>query len=301
MAEAAGRTPQDDDSGRAHWAATDEIERWPVSAVCAVAVLSVVVLLLLLMNVLGLHLMGDDGGYDPATGGSVAEWFGAIATLVALPAAVLFGIKQLQSSTDALQLGQRQLAADQAEREERRSIELAVLRSALRLTVEATNVVDDTALATEDERTAVAAWRHEFHQRGWTSDEPGAGWQRGTQHRTNAGQLSAEPSPLLAQPWLVAVGCRNVGGSPLTVLRWTVVVDGRSATVDDLVDLGPGDAVRRRLGNAAGGAGAVIDAGLPSAHAQRSDAEAVARRVTVLVDATDSVGRSVRIVQPPPD
>jgi hypothetical protein len=291
-----------------------EIERWPVSAMCAVAVLSVVVLLLVVMNVLGLHLMGDDGGYDPETGGSVAEWFGALATLVALPAAVLFGLKQLQSSGDAIQLGQKQLAADEAERAERRSTEMAVLRSALRVTIEATNVVDDAALATDGERTAVDAWRQEYHQRGWASDESGASWLRGTLRRTNAEQLTAEPSPLLTQPWCVAVTCRNLGVQTVSLQSWTVVIDGRAVTVDAPTDLGPGEALRRRLGidivldngsDAGNGNGARPDpasvGGVTAAHARLADAEAVARRVTVLVDATDTSGRSVRIVHPPPD
>jgi hypothetical protein len=280
------------DRGRvAAWPPGDA-ERWPVSAVCCVAVLAVLVLLLLLINVLGLRLFGDDGHYDSATGGSVAEWFGAIATLVALPAAVLFGVRQLQSSGDAIVLGQRQLEADQAEREERRNVELAALRSSLRLTVAGTNVVDAAELATDVEVTGIEAWRHEYHQRGWVADAAGATWQREAVRRSNAEQLAAEPSPLLPEPWFVAVTCRNAGASPLTIQRWTVIVDGVTTTVDSPTELGPGNHVGRRLGP---------DAGLPVAYADRVDAEAAAGRVVVLLDGADAAGRTVQIVHPPPE
>jgi hypothetical protein len=291
-AESNGTHPRNDQGQVVPWS-SDDAGRWPVSAVCCVAVLSVLALLLLLMNVLGLRLFGGDGHYDPDTGGSVAEWFGSIATLVALPAAVLFGVRQLQSSGDAILLGQRQLEADQAERAERRAIELATLRSALQVTVAGTNVVDAPDLATDAEATAVGAWRQEYHQRGWVVADAEAGtWQRAAVVRTNAEQLAAEPSPLLPSPWFVAVTCRNAGGVPLTVRRWTIVVDGAAITVESPTELAPGARVRRRLG---------LDVGLPVAFARRADAEAAAGRVMVLLDGSDTADRSVRIVHPPPE
>jgi len=271
---------------------TSDLQRWPVSAICCVAVLAVLVLLLFLANVLGLHLFGDDGGYDPETGGSVAEWFGAIATLVALPAAVLFGVRQLQSSGDAILLGQRQLEADEAEREERRQVQLAALRGAVRVAVEATNVVDAADVVSEAEVAAVESWRREFHQRGWVADAGGTTWQREAVRRSNAEQLTTEPSPLLAEPWVVAVACRNAGPSPVRIVRWTVIVDGVATVLDAPAELGPGERMRRRLGPSAG---------VPSAYGQRVDAEAAAGRVVVLLDAADAAHRTVQIVHPPPE
>jgi len=290
-----GADARGDHGGLAAWSSGDP-RRWPVSAVCCVAVLAVLVLLLLLVNVLGLRLFGDDGGYDANTGGSVAEWFGAIATLVALPAAVLFGVRQLQSSGDAILLGQRQLEADQAEREERRQVELAALRGAVRVAVEATSLVDAAELASDAEVAAVEAWRREYHQRGWVPDADGATWQRDAVRRSNADQLVAEPSPLLAEPWFVAVACRNAGAGPVRVLRWTVIVDGTATTLDAPAELAPGERVRRRLGPPPG-----AGAGLPAAYGQRADAEAAAGRVVVLLDAADAAHRTVQIVHPPPE
>ena len=286
-----GADARNDQARVAAWSSSDA-QRWPVSAICCVAVLAVLVLLLLVANVLGLHLFGDDGRYDPSSGGTVADWFGAIATLVAIPAAVLFAVRQLQSSGDAIVLGQRQLEADQAERERRRQVELAALRSALRLAVEATNVVDAAEMATEPEVAAVEAWRREYHQRGWVADAAGATWQREAVRRSNVEQLTAEPSPLLDEPWFVAVSCRNAGTSPVRVVRWTVIVDGIASTVDAAVDLGPGERAHRRLGPGAG---------LPATYAQRLDAQAAAGRVVVLLDGADTAHRTIQIVHPPPE
>jgi hypothetical protein len=285
-----GADARDDRGGVVPWSSSDP-GRWPVSAVCAVAVLTVLVVLLVMVNVLGLRVF-DDGHYDADTGGSVAEWFGAIATLVALPAAVLFGVRQLQSSGDAILLGQRQLEADEAERTERRALELALLRSAVRVTATVGNVVDDAALATDGEVAAVGAWRDEYHQRGWVADADGTAWQREAVRRSNAEQLAAEPGPLLPAPWFVAASCANTGTAPLTVQRWAVIVDGTAVTVASATDLGPGQRIDRRLGP---------EVGLPASYARRAYAETAAHRVVVLLDVSDTAGRTVRIVHPPPE
>jgi hypothetical protein len=263
--------------------------RWPVSAVCAVAVLAVLVLVLLVMNVLGLQL-GRGGRYDPQAGGSVAEWFGAIATLVALPAAVLFGVRQLQSTGEAIQLGQRQLEADQQERAERRLAELAALRQALRVSVDVANVADAAELATGSERAAVERWRQEYAQRGWVPDATAATWEQGSVRRSTAELLSAEPSPLVPEPWFVALSCRNMGTATLVVQRWTVLLDGTATTVEARHELAPGDTLHRRLGS---------DVGLPTAYTSRDDAGAVVERLAVVVDGSDTASRPVRIVHPP--
>jgi hypothetical protein len=265
--------------------------RWPVAAICCVTVLTVLVLLLLLMNVLGLQL-GRDGGYDAEAGGSVAEWFGAIATLVALPAAVLFGVRQLQSTSEAIQLGQRQLEADQAERAERKGAELAALHAALRVQVDVGNVVDSAELATEAELAAVERWRQEYGQRGWVLDASASTWEQGSVRRSNADLLTAEPSPLVHEPWFVELACRNTGTAPLVVQGWTVLVDGAATAIESGAELGSGDCLRRRLGT---------DVGLVPAYASRSAAEAAAADVTVVVEGRDSASRRLRIIHPPPE
>lgn len=269
------------------WSRTEP--RWPVSAVCAVAVLAVLVLLLLVMNVLGLQL-GRDGRYDPQAGGSVAEWFGAIATLVALPAAVLFGVRQLQSTGEAIRLGQRQLEADQQERAERRLAELAALRQSLRVSVDVANVADAGELATGPEQAAVGRWRQEYAQRGWVPDATASTWRQGSVRRTTAELLATEPSPLVPEPWFVALTCRNMGTAPLVVQRWTVLLDGTATTIEARSELAPGALLHRRLGD---------DVGLLPAYARRDDADDVVERLAVVVDGTDTASRPVRIVHPP--
>jgi hypothetical protein len=296
----AGRNGAQDDSERADgadpWAAAAEQEpdrHWPVSAICWVAVLSVLVLLLLLVNVLGLRF-GRNGHYDPQAGGSVAEWLGTIGTLIALPAAVLFGVRQLQSTNEALQLGRHQMEADRAERAERRAAELAALRSALRLQVEVTNIVDSADLAAEAELAAVERWRHEYGQRGWIADAGATTWQQGSVRRSNVELLTAEASPLVPQPWFVAATCRNTGSTPLFVHGWKIEVDGTTTrtttTFESPAELGPAAALRRRLG---------AEAGLSIAYADRADAEAAAASIVVVVEGRDAADRPVRIVHPP--
>jgi len=277
--------------------APERTKRWPASAVCCVVVLAVLVLALVSMNLFGIHL-GRDGGYDADMGGSVADWIGAIGTLVALPAAVLLGVRQLQSSGEAIQLGRHQLAADRAERAERRSAELAALRNALQVEVDVGNVVDTTDLAGEDERTAGERWRHEYRQRGWSptqaaaDGEAASSWALGSVVRSTAELLAGEASPLVPEPWFVALTCRNTGSGPLTLQRLTVLLDGTAAAVEPREELGSGATWRRRLGP---------DLGLRPAFANRATAEDAIADLTVIVDGCDTADRSVRIIHPLPE
>ena len=251
------------------------------------------VLLLLLVNILGLQF-GRNGHYDPQAGGSVAEWLGAIGTLIALPAAVLFGVRQLQSTNEALELGRHQMEADHAERAERRDAELAALRSALRLQVTATNIVDSADLATEAELAAAERWRHEYGQRGWIADADATTWQQGSVRRSNAELLTAEASPLVPQPWFVAATCQNIGAVPLFVQGWKVEVNGAATTTtfESPAELGPAATLRRRLGP---------EAGLATTYADRSDAEAAAASAVVVVEGRDAANRPVQLIHPPPE
>lgn len=261
--------------------------RWPLSAICIVTVSSVVTVVLLIMNVFGVQIW-DGSGYDADIGGSVAEWFGAVATLVAIPAAVLFGVRQLQAASEAIELGRRQLATTEIERIERRDAEQALLRDAVRVRARALNLLDVPELATEDERAAVERLREEYRQRGWVADAGGASWERGSVRRTNAEQLAAEPSPLLPKPWFVALECWNTGAVTVTVQRWTVLVDGTTATVDVEAELRQGDNLRRRLGPE-------ID--VPPAYAQPGDADQRLAAITLIVDGIDAAARPFRIIQ----
>jgi hypothetical protein len=255
-----------------------------------VAVLGVLVLVLLVLNMFGIKLIGR--GYDANVGGSAADWFGALATLVALPAAVLFSVRQLQSSTEAIELERRKWDEDQAERAERRSAELAALRSAVEVKVEVANVVDTPELATPVELAAVERWRHEYGQRGWVIDPAGSSWQQGTVRRSNAELLTAESSPLVPQPWFVAMTCRNGGANALSVGHWSALVDNVTTTIDSPAELGPGESLRHRLGT---------EVGLAEAYVSREEADQHAAGVTVIVDGHDGVGREVRIVHPSRD
>lgn len=240
-------------------------------------------LVLLAINLMGIRLTG--AGYDAETGGSVADWFAAISTLVAVPAAVLVGVRQLQSATEALELGRRQLAAEETERAERRGAERARLTDALRLDVQVVTMVDEADMATGDERAAVEGWRAEYRQRGWVPVDGGRAWKRGGARRTHAEQLAIEPSPLLPSPWLVVAECRNEGTDTVAIDRWTVVVGGAPEDVPGPATVGPGQRARHRLGR---------DAGLEPAYASSSAAEAAAASVTLLLDGSVA-GHDIRL------
>ena len=115
-------------------------------------------------------------------------------------------------------------------------------------------------------------------------------WQQGSVRRSTADLLAAEPSPLVPEPWFVALTCHNVGTTPLVVQRWTVLVDGTATTIEARNELPPGGTLRRRLGD---------DVGLPTAYTSRDDAGAVVERLAVVVDGSDAASRPVRIVHPP--
>jgi hypothetical protein len=261
--------------------------RWPVSATCCVVVSSSLAVVLLLLNLFGIQV--GHGEYDADIGGSVAEWFGAVATLVTIPVAVFVGVRQLQSSGEALDLGRRQLAIDEIERAGRRGVEQALLRDAVRLKVTVDNVVDSPDLATDAELAAVDRWRDECRQRGWTPDPSGSAWDQGALRRTNAEQLASERSPLLRKPWFLALECRNAAAMTVLLLRWTVRVGEGSTTFDTRVELRDGERHRLRLGT---------DAGVAPALAKAADAEALARAVSVTVDACDAADRPFRIAYP---
>lgn len=260
--------------------------RWPLSAICLVTVALVVAIGLLIMNVFGLRIWNGDG-YDADVGGSVAEWFGAVSTLVAVPAALLFSVRQLQAAGEAIELGRRQLATAEIERRERQEAEQALLRDAVRVRVQVVNLLDAPELATEAEQAAIARLREEYRQRGWVVDAGGASWHQGPDRRSNAEQLAAEPSPLLPKPWLLALECRNHGMLTVTLLSWTVLLNGSSASLDAHTELRPGDSFRRRLG-------AEVD--LPAAHASADTAADRVAAITVIVDGFDAADRPFRII-----
>jgi hypothetical protein len=261
--------------------------RWPVSAILTVAASSSLALAMVVLNLTGVQL--GDGSYDADAGGSVAEWFGALATLVTIPLAVVLGVRQLQSSTEALELGRRQLAIDEIERAGRRGVEQALLRDAVRLAVRVDNVVDARDLATDAELAAVERWRDEYRQRGWVADAGGAGWRQGSLHRTNTEQLAGERSPLLPKPWFLAVECRNMAATTMFLQRWIVRVNGEAVTLDAPVELRQDDRHRRRLGT---------DVGLAAAYAKLAEADARARDVAVVVEGRDAADRPFRISYP---
>lgn len=265
---------------------TDRVRGWPLSAICAVFVTSVLVVVLLLMNLLGIQLGGD---YDPAVGGNMAEWFEALATLLAIPAAVLFGVRQLQSTGAVLDLERRQLIAEELERAERRNVEQAILQRAVSLRVHVSNLLDGPGLATDDERLAVERLVDEYRQRGWSWDATTETWRQGTLERSNAEQLAAEPSPLAARPWFVALDCHNSGSVTVTLERWMVEGEAGSTTIESSVELQPGHRHHHRLGPAEG---------LPGAYPKLGDAEASSSAITVVLEGSDAAGRTFRIIHP---
>ncbi len=258
---------------------------WPLSAICAVLVCSILVAVLVLMNLLGVQL--NRGGYDPDVGGSMAEWFEAFATLLGVPAAVIFGVRQLQSTGAVLELERRQLVGEEQERTERRRAEQAILQRSVSLRVQVGNVLDAPDLAHDDERRAVERLADEYLQRGWVHDPDAGTWRQGPLVRTNAEQLAAETTPLAPAPWFVTVECRNAGAVAVVLESWTLVDDTGSTTIDAPVELPPGGHHHHRLG---------VAEGLLDAYRHPDQAADAARARTVVLEGFDAGGRTFRIV-----
>ena len=262
---------------------------WPLSAICAVLVSSILVAVLLVMNLFGVRV-NDEDGYDPDVGGSMAEWFEAFATLLGVPAAVVFGVRQLQSTGAVLELERRQLVGEEQERTERRRAEHAILQRSVALRVQVSNVLDAPDLTHDGERRAVERLADEYLQRGWVHDQAAGTWRQGPVVRSNAEQLAAEPTPLAPAPWFVTVECTNSGGVAVVLESWTLVDDAGSTTIDAPVELPPGGHHHQRLGAAEG---------LLDAYPHPDEAAAAARARTVVLEGFDAGGRTFRIVHQP--
>jgi hypothetical protein len=274
-----------------HWRgeAMDGADRraWPPSAVAVVAIVVCACVLLLALNVLGVQIGG--GRYNADVGGSVAEWFGAIATLVAIPAAVFLGLRQLRSATEQLELARREFRAADDERRERVAAERAQLAQAIRVDVSITNVVDAPDHATSDERAAADRWREEVHQRGWKRDETAAAWRKGVFQRTSVELLAAEETPLLEAPWLVTAGWVNTGSIPIVIEAWAIEANGLSRESSEPVQLASGRGQIERLG--------ATDRG--SARLRTlEDAHALASTVSVSMRGRDVLGREFDLHHP---
>lgn len=249
------------------------------------AILSVVAFLLLLANIVGVRVGG--GSYDAGTGGSLADWFEAMATLVAVPVAVLVGVRQLRSSGEALELGRRRIMVEEMERLERARADQARVLDALRVQTRVANVVDQPDLASEAERAATARLREELRLRGWECDEETGAWQRHGERCSNAEVLALEPSPLAPKPWFAVVECANHGTATVTLRRWTVIADGTSTSIECWSHLRPGAVTSRRLGQ---------DVGCREAYAKPADVEARLASLVVELDGCDAADRDFQIV-----
>lgn len=274
-----------------HWRgeAMDGTDRpgWPASAVAIVAIAVSVCALLLVLNVLGVQIGG--GGYDADIGGSVAEWFGAIATLVALPAAVFLGLRQLKSAADQLDLARREFAAADEERKERVAAERKLLAQAIRVEVGVANVIDAPDQATPAERAAADRWRDEVHQRGWKMDEAEAVWRKGAARRTSVELLATEETPLLEAPWFVTAQWVNTGPLAVVIDAWAIEANGLSRRSSEPVQLIAGSRQIERLGGADQGAACLRT--LEAAHA-------LASTVAVSMRGRDVLGREFDLHHP---
>jgi hypothetical protein len=221
-------------------------QKWPASAVAVVAIVVCVCALLLLLNVLGVQI--GTGTYDADVSGSVAEWFGALATLVALPAAVFLGLRQLSSAGAQLDLARREFTAAEEERRERVAAERMLLAQAIRVGVDVANVIDAADQATPAERAAADRWRDEVNQRGWQMEETDAVWRKGAVRRTSDELLAAEETPLLEAPWFVTAQWVNTGPLAVVIDAWAIEANGLSRRSSEPVHMTTGCRQVERLG-----------------------------------------------------
>jgi hypothetical protein len=259
---------------------------WPPSAIVAVAVCLVLIVLLAILNLLGVQV---GSGYRSDVGGTAAEWFSGVATLVALPAAVVVGLRQVRAQTQATEY-ELQRAADERVDAQR------LLTDAVDLDVDVVNLIDEPGLATKDESEAAARWRAEVRQRGWVSVE-GAGaagaawerWRRDGRSLTNAELLATERSTVLPKPFTLVARCRNGSGSTVVLERWIVRLGGRNAVYDDPQAIRRGEELVRRLDLAGAGVGRY-----PTATA----ASQAAAGASIVIEGADVLGRALRVEHP---
>ena len=262
---------------------------WPPSAIVAVAVCLVLVVLLAILNLLGVQV---GSGYEPDVGGTAAEWFSGVATLVALPAAVVVGLRQVRAQTEATEY-ELQRAADERDEAQR------LLTDAVVLGVDVVNLIDEPDLATQEESEASARWRAEVRQRGWVSvegaDAAGAAWERWRRDGrsvTNAELLASERSPVLPKPFTLVARCRNGSGNTVVLERWTVRLGGRNAVYDEQPQaIRRGEELVRRIDLAGAGVGRY-----PTAAA----AAQAAAGASIVIEGADVLGRALRIEHPRP-
>jgi hypothetical protein len=253
----------------------------------AVALSLVLVVLLAILNLLGVQIGAS--GYQADVGGTAAEWFSGAATLVALPVAVVVGLRQVQAQSDATAFERQRAAGEHADAQR-------LVTDAVDLDVGVVNIIDEPELATEEESEAAARWRDEVRQRGWVSvgpaDASGAVWEqwrRDGRSLTNAELLAVERSPVLPRPFTLVARCRNGSGSTVVVERWTVRLGGLEAVDEHPQAIRRGDAVVRRLEIAGRGSGR---------YATASAAARAAAEARVVVEGADVLGRALRIEHP---
>ncbi|HKE75372.1 MAG TPA: hypothetical protein VKB57_17245 [Acidimicrobiales bacterium] len=256
------------------------------------ALCAVVIALLAILNLLGVQV--GSGSYRAEVGGTAAEWFSGVATLVALPAAVVVGLRQARAQSEATAFERRRAHAERAAAER-------LAADAVDLDVGVANLVDEPGLASEAESAAAARWRDEVRQRGWVpvdpagddaADHPGtpwAQWRRDGRSLSAAELLAVERSPILPRPFTLVARCRNGTGSTVVVERWTVRLGGREAVDDRPQAIRRGEAVVRRL-NVAGGGSCL--------YATASAAARAAAEARVVVEGADVFGRTLRIEHP---
>lgn len=232
---------------------------WPATAVVLVSVLGIAAALLLFINLAGIRLR-PAGRYNSDVGGSVAEWFGALATLVALPVAVVLGLRQLNQRTE-----------ERAEDRSARHFAAETLTS-VRLAVVSLPSVPE--LCTVAEGTALGEWRNELIRRGWAAELDGR-WRRGLS-RSTVEELLAESSPLLPRPWALIVECVNANSTPIEILGFTVEGTSVAWSAPTGVVLGAGETTTDRLRTVNGD---------PASFATREAAIAAARDAVARLDA----------------
>jgi hypothetical protein len=260
---------------------------WPASAIVAVALSLLLVVLLAILNLLGVQI--GVGGYRADVGGTAAEWFSGTATLVAVPVAVIVGLRQVKAQSEATAFERRRAAGERADAQR-------LVTDAVDLDVGVVNVVDEPEVASEEESEAAARWRDEVRQRGWVSvglvDASGATWEqwrRDGRSLTNAELLAAERSPVLPRPFTLVARCRNGSGTTVVVERWTVRIGGREVVDEHPQAIRRGGAVVRRLEMGDGRSGR---------YATANAAARAAEEARVVVEGADVLGRVLRIERP---
>jgi len=220
-------SPQASERGESASSGADmPARRWPASAISAVAALVLLSIILLFCNLSGLQLK-PSGRYDPAIGGTLAEWCAGFGAMVAIPVAAFLAVRQLRSAESEFELAQRMYQSQLAQRDARVAAEVTEFLHSFSGELRPLLVIEHPELSSESERADIAGWENELGLRGWTRQASGI-WGRGEERKSAGELLRFEATAFLKRPWILVATLSNMNRSVASIKEVRISSDAGS-------------------------------------------------------------------------